>query len=259
MTRHRHACTGFHTRFDDFVRHYGAGWLTPWYSPGCASLARAPTPPGAHQTNCASSCGGLRRVHLLRRAVDTQLFPPGAPRYLRAQWQATADTPVVVVYVGRIAPKRTSTTMCALPPSSATAGRALRVGGRWSGLRKSAGNPPDFLFVGTLHGEALARHYASADLFLFPSLARTFERHARGHGLRPGHRGLRLRRAAREHIDDGISVPPHRARRRRRFVLAARSSSRVSHLRRAGRRGPDAVLPLQPPSVITAVFAPCSN
>src|SRR3546814_3404713 len=33
---------------------------------------------------------------------------------------------------------------------------------------------PDFIFCGVQRGEALARHFASADLFLFPSLSETF-------------------------------------------------------------------------------------
>src|SRR3546814_8027175 len=33
---------------------------------------------------------------------------------------------------------------------------------------------PDFIFCGVQRGEALARYFASADLFLFPSLSETF-------------------------------------------------------------------------------------
>ena len=33
---------------------------------------------------------------------------------------------------------------------------------------------PDFVFCGTHRGEALARHFASADLFVFPSRSETF-------------------------------------------------------------------------------------
>ena len=33
---------------------------------------------------------------------------------------------------------------------------------------------PDFIFCGVQRGEALARHFASADMFLFPSLSETF-------------------------------------------------------------------------------------
>lgn len=33
---------------------------------------------------------------------------------------------------------------------------------------------PDFLFTGTLRGDVLAQHFASADVFCFPSLSETF-------------------------------------------------------------------------------------
>src|SRR5205085_4759890 len=40
--------------------------------------------------------------------------------------------------------------------------------------RKLEDEFPDTLFVGVQRGVELARHYASADLFLFPSLSETF-------------------------------------------------------------------------------------
>ena len=39
---------------------------------------------------------------------------------------------------------------------------------------KLAYENPDFIFCGVQRGEALARHFASADLFLFPSRSETF-------------------------------------------------------------------------------------
>ena len=48
------------------------------------------------------------------------------------------------------------------------------MGGRWPGPRKLAHENPDFIFCGIQRGEALARHFASGDLFLFPSRSETF-------------------------------------------------------------------------------------
>ena len=251
------ACTGFHTRFDDFVRHYGAGWLTPlvfaWLRRfhGRADATLVPT----DELRQFLQSHGFGRVHLLRRAVDTQLFHPGRrDPHLRAQWQATADTPVMV-YVGRIAPEKNLD----LAVRAFRAIQREQPGARYvwvgDGPARAAlqAAHPDFLFVGTQHGEALARHYASADLFLFPSLTETFgnvtlEAMACGLATVAYDYG-----AAREHIDDGIS-----GRRIARddadgFVLAARQLAREPHLRAAlGGAARDAVLPLQPPSVITA-------
>jgi glycosyltransferase involved in cell wall biosynthesis len=63
----------------------------------------------------------------------------------------------------------------------------------------------DFIFAGTRLGADLARHYASADLFLFPSLTETFgnvtlEAMASGLAVVAFDQG-----AAHEHIANGIS------------------------------------------------------
>lgn len=60
------------------------------------------------------------------------------------------------------------------------------------------------MFPGVQRGEALARHFASADLFLFPSLSETFgnvtlEAMASGLPAIAFHYG-----AAREHLEDGV-------------------------------------------------------
>src|SRR5207344_3405762 len=78
-----------------------------------------------------------------------------------------------------------------------------------------AGQNPDFIFAGVKCGEELARHFASADLFLFPSLTETFgnvtlEAMASGLAVVAFDQG-----AAHEHIANGISgmrVPANDAR-----------------------------------------------
>ncbi|MBP6626001.1 MAG: glycosyltransferase, partial [Arenimonas sp.] len=62
---------------------------------------------------------------------------------------------------------------------------------------------PDFIFTGVLRGESLARHFASADVFCFPSLSETFgnvtlEAMASGIATVAFDYG-----AAREHLCDG--------------------------------------------------------
>ena len=63
---------------------------------------------------------------------------------------------------------------------------------------------PDFIFTGVLRGETLAAHFASADLFLFPSRSETFgnvtlEAMASGVATVAFDSG-----AAREHLADGV-------------------------------------------------------
>ncbi|MDP4638782.1 MAG: glycosyltransferase, partial [Verrucomicrobiales bacterium] len=64
---------------------------------------------------------------------------------------------------------------------------------------------PDFIFPGVLRGEELATHYASADLFIFPSITETFGNVT----LEAMASGLAVvaydYAAARQHIRNGIN------------------------------------------------------
>lgn len=202
-------CTGFHTRFDDYLGHYGLGWLTPlavahlrrFHNRAAATLV--PTRELADELAQL----GIGNVRLLRRAVDTTLFHPlrRDPR-LRAAWGAGENDPVVI-YVGRIAPeKNLDLAVQAFRKLQTRVPNARYV---WVGdgpaRRELAAHNPDFIFAGTRLGADLACHYASADLFLFPSLTETFgnvtlEAMASGLAVVAFDQG-----AAHEHIANGIS------------------------------------------------------
>src|SRR5690606_34409052 len=119
---------------------------------------------------------GFRNVARLPRAVDTAAF---SPRHrddaLRAQWGADCRAPVAI-HVGRIATEknlglgvRAFRALQQLQPRA----RMVFVGDGPERERLARDNP-DFVFCGVQRGEALARHFASADLFLFPSRSETF-------------------------------------------------------------------------------------
>lgn len=208
------ACTGFHTRFDDFAAHYGLGFLTPlvftWLRRFHNRAAATLVPTSELADFLAGH--GFRNVRLLRRAVDTTLFAPSRrDEALRASWGAAPDDPVVV-HVGRLAPEKNL-------ELAATAFRAIQrrhprarcvVVGDGPARAGLAARHPDFVFAGLRRGEDLARHYASGDLFLFPSLTETFgnvtlEALASGVPVVAFDYG-----AAREHVLDpaaGVRVP----------------------------------------------------
>jgi glycosyltransferase involved in cell wall biosynthesis len=207
------ACTGFHTRFDDFARHYRLGFIAPAVF---GYLRRFHRRSDATLVPTAELREFLERerfgnVMLLRRAVDTALFAPQRrDDALRSRWGLQADG-FAVIHVGRIASEK----------NLALAVRAFRAiqkerpnacfvlvgdGPARAALQR---NNPDFHFCGMQRGEALARHYASADLFLFPSLTETFgnvtvEALASGVPIVAFDYG-----AAREHVDEdcGRRVP----------------------------------------------------
>ena len=125
----------------------------------------------------------FRNVEVLGRGVDCTLFTPSRrSEALRAAWGA-ADDDVVVAYVGRVAAEKNV---------------------------DLAIDAPDLIFCGFRTGEELGAHYASADIFLFPSDTETFgavtlEAMASGLGVVAYDYA-----AAREHVthaEDGLLVP----------------------------------------------------
>ncbi|BAL24945.1 glycosyltransferase family 1 protein [Azoarcus sp. KH32C] len=124
---------------------------------------------------------GYRKLACVGRGVDTQLFSPlRRSRQLRVAW-GVGDEHLVVLHVGRLAPEKDP----ALVRAAFRAIRELRPDARlvWVGdgplranLQRADEGEADSgeRFVGIQRGEDLAMHYASADLFLFPSLSETF-------------------------------------------------------------------------------------
>jgi len=170
--------TGFHTRFDEYMRDYGAAflqqtamrWMRRFHNRADATLV----PTRELQDFLASQ--GFERVVRLARAVDsTQFSPTLRDTALRTLWGARQDTPVAI-YVGRIAAEKN----LGLAVRAFRELQTKRPDARfvWVGdgpaREKLAAENPDFIFCGIQRGEALARHFASGDMFLFPSHSETF-------------------------------------------------------------------------------------
>lgn len=170
--------TEFHTNFHSYSRYYGMGWLKQpveaylrrFHNKG--DLCLAPTAELAAQLEA----GGVRRVEVVARGVDTRLFAPERrSEALRASWGARPRTLVAAV-VGRVAPEKN----LGLAVRAFEALRArqqdvrLVVVGDGPARAQLAAACPDAVFAGMRTGTDLAEHYASADLFLFPSMTETF-------------------------------------------------------------------------------------
>jgi glycosyltransferase involved in cell wall biosynthesis len=115
-------------------------------------------------------------VRVLRRGVDTQRFHPDRrDDDLRASWGADRNTPVVLC-VGRVAPEKNLDV--AIDAYRALARRVPQarcvIVGDGPGRPALEAAHPDVIFAGTRRGDDLAAHYASADIFVFPSLTETF-------------------------------------------------------------------------------------
>lgn len=126
----------------------------------------------------AASLGaqGYARVEVISRGVDTALYAPARRSVeLRRQWGVAADG-LAVLSVGRLAPeKNLGLTLRAFEAIRRQRPDARMVVVGDGPLREDiARTHPEAVLAGMRHGEDLAAHYASADLFLFPSLTETF-------------------------------------------------------------------------------------
>lgn len=168
----------FRTRFDDYTKHYGLGFAAPVVRAYLRRLHNrtATTFVPTEQLRETLWQTGFERIEVVSRGVDTTAFSPAhRDPALRAAWGADADAPVFL-YVGRVAAEKN----VPLAIESWRAARILAPDARMvivgdGPLRaKLERDHPDVVFAGVQRDGGLARHYASADVFLFPSLTETF-------------------------------------------------------------------------------------
>jgi len=170
--------TDFHTNFHSYSEHYGIGWLkkpiTTYLRKFHNKAQRTFVPTTTLQDELAAL--GLRNLQVVSRGVDTRLFNPARrSTELRRQW-GIGDDGLVVTCVGRMAPEKnlplvlqTYQAMRLVRPDS----RLVLVGDGPERARLQR-EYPDAVFTGMRTGEDLAAHYASADVFLFPSITETY-------------------------------------------------------------------------------------
>lgn len=171
-------CSDFHTNFHAYSRHYGIGWLK---TPIAAYLRKfhnrtrcTMVPTAAMRDELAAM--GFRNLEVVARGVDTRLFDPARrSQALRETWGAGPSDPVVL-YVGRLAPEKNLPALVeAFDAMRARTPRArFVVVGDGPDSAAFAARHPAFVCAGMRVGEDLATHYASGDVFLFPSLTETY-------------------------------------------------------------------------------------
>lgn len=170
--------SSFHTNFHAYGGHYGVAALRDatlaylrWFH-NRTRLTLAPT----RQMVNELAADRFRSLSVMARGVDTALFDPSRrDPALRAAWGAAPDD-VVAVYVGRIAvEKNLGLAVDAFLRLRNREPRARFVlvgdGPAKEPLQRAH---PEFHYAGMRRGAELAAHYASGDLFLFPSTTETF-------------------------------------------------------------------------------------
>ena len=170
--------SGFHTNFHEYTRHYRAAWLgrtlfryLRWFHNQTAGTLVA-----THDLQTRLESQGIEHVSVLGRGVDSALFTPARrSTRLRHAWGAS-DGVQVALYVGRVAPEKNVELAIAAYRAMQQVTRAVRLVIVGDGPSRAAlqRQHPDVVFTGIRSGEPLAAHYASADVFLFPSETDTF-------------------------------------------------------------------------------------
>jgi len=168
----------FHTNFHSYSQHYGFGWLqksVAGYLRKLHNRTDTTLVPTRELRNTLAQ-DGYRNLQVVARGVDTGLFHPRRrSAELRRQWGVDGDG-LAVIYVGRIAPEKNLPLVLRSFEAMQLVNPKLKLvlvgdGPARAELQKKH---PQHIFAGMKTGEELAAHYASGDIFLFPSMTETY-------------------------------------------------------------------------------------
>ncbi|GBU16145.1 MULTISPECIES: glycosyltransferase family 1 protein [Methylobacterium] len=167
LARGRPFTTSYHTRFPEYLaarapvpQSWSYAWLRRFHGAACGTMVSTPS--------LERDLAGRGFTNLMRwtRGVDTELFrpqPDDAP-------DPFAGLPrPIFLFVGRVAVEKNLDAFLALD----LPGTKVVVGDGPDRARLEALDPAA-RFLGTRTGAELARLYAAADVFVFPSLTDTF-------------------------------------------------------------------------------------
>jgi glycosyltransferase involved in cell wall biosynthesis len=168
----------FHTNFHSYAGHYGFGWMqgaVVRYLRAIHNRTVCTLVP-TEQLRAELEQLGIERLRIAGRGVDAELFNPARrSAELRRAWGCSGDE-LVVISVGRLAPEKALDEFASAARSMQAIDPRIRVVVVGDGPVRAPlqRRNPDFHFAGARIGEDLGAHYASADVFLFPSTTETF-------------------------------------------------------------------------------------
>jgi glycosyltransferase involved in cell wall biosynthesis len=169
----------FHTRYDTYFRYYNMAWLEGIVTRYLRHFYR----PCEHvYVPSESTAQVLRQEHMARdvriwsRGVDPARFNPGRRDLEWRRSLGIGDDEVVVAFVGRLVLEKGIDTFARVVAGLRARGAAHRVlvVGEGPERARFAELVPEAVFAGYLDGDALARAYASSEIFLNPSVTETF-------------------------------------------------------------------------------------
>jgi glycosyltransferase involved in cell wall biosynthesis len=155
--------TAYHTRFPEYVHarlrlplSWSYAWLRHFHRPSKGVMAPTQVVVDDLEAN------GFTNIRLWSRGVDTDIFHPQPSRRLDS-------TPPIFLYVGRVAVEKNVEAFLELDlPGSKW------VVGTGPALERIRERYPRVNYLGLLDREELAKVYAAADVFVFPSRTDTF-------------------------------------------------------------------------------------
>lgn len=155
--------TAFHTRFAEYLHARTCipvrpvyAWMRRFHDAGAGTMV------ATQSLRDELTARGFSQIRAWSRGVDLDLFKPQP----REDWQLPRP---VFLYVGRVAVEKNIGAFLNLE----LPGSKVVVGGGPQ-LQSLQRDYPAVTFTGPRYGEALARCYAGADVFVFPSLTDTF-------------------------------------------------------------------------------------
>lgn len=156
--------TSYHTKFPEYVHQrlplIPESWLYRLLKRFHRPASRTLVP--AESIKSELFRRGFRDLELMSRGVDNEVFNPRQARDLQL-------AKPIHLCVGRVAVEKNLEAFLDLPLQGSKV-----IVGKGPDLQKLQDKYPDAHFVGAKFGQELAEYYASADVFVFPSLTDTF-------------------------------------------------------------------------------------
>lgn len=172
------AASGFHTNFQQYMAHYQMPLLEKAALKYLRHLHNRSTCTFVPSRDVIADLDarGFENLELLPKGVDTRLFSPKKRNLALRQSWGVREGSMVGLYVGRIAAEKN------LPVVARSFVEVKKRIPDFQGvfvgdgplLKEMKKEHPEFIYAGVQRGDDLAEHYASADLFVFPSITETF-------------------------------------------------------------------------------------
>jgi glycosyltransferase involved in cell wall biosynthesis len=172
--------SSYHTHFTAYLRHYNLsvldviGWPYLRWFHNAGRMTWAPSEIVRRELEG----NGFRNTRVWSRGVDPDQFHPTFRSNELRRSLGVADDGVLAVYVGRLAPEKGIDValegMRQVMERNVSKVSFALAGHGPAEERCRATAPPGAVFMGRLTGRALSEFYASADIFVFPSITETF-------------------------------------------------------------------------------------